>query len=144
MDGLLYPKDVTVKDIDGNEKTFIMSKMPAMDGRELVAKYPVSALPKVGDYQTNVETLLLMMQYVGVKTETGLIRLKTKALIDNHLNDWCMLASLELKMLEYNTNFLKNGKASKLLSSLESEVTAWASKMLTDLLERYSQKNKQH
>lgn len=143
MDGLLYPKEVTVKDIDGNEKTFIISKMPAMDGRELVAKYPVSALPKVGDYKTNVETMLLMMQYVGVKTETGLIRLKTKALIDNHLTDWGMLGSLELEMLEYNTNFLKSGKASKLLDSLENKVTEWTSKMLTDLLERYSQKNKQ-
>jgi hypothetical protein len=139
---MIKPKEVTVTGIDGETKTFVIHKFPATVGREIVAKYPVSALPKIGDYETNADTMYKMMAYVGISLDKAspesLTFLKTKALVDNHVTDFKMLAELELAILEYNTNFLKSGKASKLLGGLKTEVTELISKTLMDSLARYS------
>ena len=140
---MIEPKEVTVAGIDGSEKTFIISKLPATVGREVVAQYPVSAMPKVGDYQVNEQIMLKMMGYVAVPTETGNnIPLSTKALIDNHCADWQVLAKLEMAMLEYNTSFFGDGKVSKLLSGFAETVPQLITKILTDSLAQLSAKEK--
>ena len=50
---LIKPKEITVKDSDGDEKTFIISKIPAVDAREVLSKYPTANIPKVGEYRTS-------------------------------------------------------------------------------------------
>lgn len=144
---MIKPKEVTVTGVDGETKTFVIHKFSATDGREIVAKYPISALPKIGDYEVNADTMYKLMAYVGISLDSAnpenLTMLKTKALVDNHVTDFKMLAELELAILEYNTNFLKSGKASKLLSGLESKVTELISKTLMDSLARYSRQGEQ-
>lgn len=131
---MIEPKEITVSGIDGVEKAYIISKLPATVGREVVAKYPVSAMPKIGDYQVNEEIMLKLMKYVAVVTDNGTqLALSTKALIDNHCTDWQALAKLEMAMLEYNTNFLSSGKVSQLLNAFGEKVPALITKILTDL-----------
>jgi hypothetical protein len=143
---MIKPKEVEITGLDGETRTFVIHRLPATVGREVVAKYPISSLPKLGDYEVNEEVSYKMLAYVGVKLDSSdpnkLTMLRTKALVDNHVTDWQMLGKLEMAMLEYNTNFLASGKASELLSGLKTEVTEWISKTLTDSLERYSRQEK--
>lgn len=102
---LIKPKEITVIDSDRQQHTFIISRLPATIGREILAKYPLSNAPKIGDYEVSKEAMLKMMAYVAVEKEGQEIYLKTSTLIDNHVPDGEALIRLELEMLKYNTSF---------------------------------------
>lgn len=136
MPELRFPKEITVKSQDGQERVYIISKFPTIAGREIVAKYPVSAMPKVGDYEVNQEVMLKLMAFVAVKTDNGELRLTTSTLVDNHVPDWESLAKIELEMIGYNCSFFQNGKASTFLENIKAESQKLISSTLTDSLER--------
>lgn len=116
---LIKPKEITVKDSDGDEKTFIISKIPAVDAREVLSKYPTANIPKVGDYRTSEDAMMLMLKYVAVPIEgREPIKLANKALINNHVVDGEQLMRLELEMLQYNTSFFGKGGNSDFLGGL--------------------------
>lgn len=125
--------------IDGKE--FILSKFPAVAGREIIAKYPISAIPKLGDYKVNEETMLKLMSFVAVSMEPGPreLCLSTTALIDNHVGSWETLAKIEMAMLEYNCSFFQNGRISTFLDDIAQKLPQWITRMLTDLLPPSSQ-----
>ena len=131
------------KEIEVNGRTFILSKFPAVQGREIVAKYPISAIPKLGDYAVNEETMLKLMTFVAVPREGAEpLRLTTRALVDNHCGDWETLARIEWAMMEYNVSFFGNGKGSTFLEAITQKAQQWISKMLMDLSAQSSQKAK--
>ncbi|PHM51045.1 hypothetical protein [Xenorhabdus sp. KK7.4] len=102
---LIKPKTIAITDADREEHTFIISRLPATIGREILAKYPLSNAPKIGDYAISHEAMLKMMRYVAVEVDGQEILLKTQTLIDNHVPDGEALIRLELEMLRYNTSF---------------------------------------
>ncbi|AZD85011.1 hypothetical protein C4K14_2177 [Pseudomonas chlororaphis subsp. aureofaciens] len=118
MAELIKPKTVQIKDVDGNLHTFVISRLPAVDSREILAKYPVSNIPKLGEYQASVEAMRLLMSYVAVPLDHGDQRLVTRELIDNHVPDGEALLRLEFAMLEYNTSFFGNGGPSTFFDGL--------------------------
>lgn len=105
-------------DSDRQQHTFIISRLPATIGREILAKYPLSNAPKIGDYEVSKEAMLKMMAYVAVEKEGQEIYLKTSTLIDNHVPDGEALIRLELEMLKYNTSFFGNGGSQNFLQYL--------------------------
>ena len=115
---LIKPKEITVIDSDRQQHTFIISRLPATIGREILAKYPLSNAPKIGDYEVSKEAMLKMMAYVAVEKEGQEIYLKTSTLIDNHVPDGDELIRLELEMLKYNTSFFGNGGSQNFLQYL--------------------------
>ncbi|HAT1528713.1 MULTISPECIES: hypothetical protein [Morganella] len=119
---LIKPKEVQIKDVDGIEKTFVISRLPAVTGREILAKYPLSNAPKIGDYEVSKEAMLKMMAYVCAVSDGEEIPLKTQTLIDNHVPDGESLIRLELEMLKYNTSFFGTGGNSGFLPFLISKV----------------------
>ncbi|MEY8126603.1 hypothetical protein [Proteus mirabilis] len=114
----IKPKEITVIDSDRQQHTFIISRLPATIGREILAKYPLSNAPKIGDYEVSKEAMLKMMAYVAVEKEGQEIYLKTSTLIDNHVPDGEALIRLELEMLKYNTSFFGNGGSQNFLQYL--------------------------
>lgn len=130
---LIEPKELILTSIAGKERTYILSKFPAVQGREIVAKYPLSALPKLGDYAVSEETMLKLMAFVAIDTGDKPLRLTTKALVDNHVPDWETLAKIEMAMMEYNCSFFTNGKALSSLSDLCQMFLQKISKISTDL-----------
>ena len=78
---MIEPLEVKITTQKGDEKTFIISKFPAIQGREIICKYPLSGMPKLGDYQVNEETMIKLMSFVAVPTDNGVLNLATKALI---------------------------------------------------------------
>lgn len=115
---LLKAKTVTVTDADGAEHEFVISRLPATAGREVLSKYPLANLPKTGDYQTSKEAMLLLMSYVGKEVDGQVVRLRTQALIDNHVPDGEALIRLEIEMLKYNTSFFGTGSGQSFLDYL--------------------------
>jgi hypothetical protein len=123
-------------------KTYILSKFPAVAGREIIAKYPVANMPKLGEYGVSEETMLKLMSFVWVKTDGEPIKLATKALVDNHVPSWEVLAKLEWSMMEYNCSFFQNGKVSTFLEGITAKLPQLITKMLTDSLGQLSAKEK--
>lgn len=131
---LLQPKPFTVTGQDGRERTYILSKFPAVAGREIIAKYPLSAVPKLGEYAVNEETMFKLMAYVGVEIDGKTLKLVTRALIDNHIPDWEALARIELEMIRYNTSFFLQGEVSTFLQIIADRATQWITQTVTDSL----------
>lgn len=137
---MLEPKELQLTDASGKVRNFIISKFPAIAGREIVAKYPVSNMPKVGEYVQSEEVMLKLMAYVCIPTETGApLALTTRALADNHVGDWETLAKLEWAMLEYNCSFFKGGLNSDFLESISQKAVTWITQTLMPSLARSSQ-----
>lgn len=111
MEELRFPLEMDFTSLTGEVKTYVLHKFHTVAGREIVAKYPLSSMPKLGDYKVNEETMFKLMAYVGIKVSDGnVIMLKTRALIDNHVPDWETLAKIEFEMMRYNTSFFDKGK----------------------------------
>lgn len=141
---MLEPKETTIKTPDGKDKTFILSKFPAIQGREIVCKYPTSGMPKIGDYSTNEETMLKLMKFVSVKTDNGdELALTTNALIDNHVGDWETLSKIEIAMMEYNCSFFRDGKISSFFDTMKASAERILSSTLTSSLGQLLQTEKQ-
>src|SRR5690606_31288520 len=139
MIDLIKPKQITLEDLDGDKHTYTISRVPATVGRELVAKYPIANMPKVGDYQTSEETMLLLMRYVEIDVNGAPMRLTTKALVDNHVPDATVLLKLEYHMMNYNTGFFANGDRQSFLDYLISKAASSIMPMLTPFLQQLSQ-----
>lgn len=136
---LLQPVETEISLPGGGSKTFILSKFPAIVGREIIAKYPLSGMPKLGDYGVNEETMFKLMNHVAIKGANGEpVRLSTRDLIDNHCESWEVLARVEFEMLKMNCSFFADGRASRFLEGFAQKALASATKMLTAFSEQLS------
>lgn len=136
---MIEPKEIEIRG-----KKFIISKLPATVGREVLFKYPTSNIPKIGDYAVSQEIMLKLLSYTAiVLPDGGNIELKTQSLVDNHVPDAQTLILLEKEMFMYNFDFFQDGTASAFLAALEKRAIAKGSEILTTLLGRLSQAAKQ-
>lgn len=139
---LIQPKLVTIE-YEGENLEFNISKFPATVGREIIAKYPISNIPKVGDYKVSEETMLKLMCYVERVYPDRTQELSNKALVDNHVPSWEVLAKLELLMIDYNCSFFRNGKGLDFLKKLQALAEPKIIEMLMVLSGKLSQAEKQ-
>lgn len=138
---LIKPLEIKIKDIDGIEQTFIISRLNAMLGREVIAKYPLSSMPKIGDYETNKETMLKLISHTQKVLSDGTkITLNSEALINNHITDGETLMKLEYEMLKYNISFLANGSIQKLAQKIKEILPNIATRILSQSLRSSFQK----
>jgi len=139
---MIEEKEITIPTAAGGEKTYIISKIPAIPAREIVTQYPISGMPKLGDYKVNEAIMFKLMAYVDAVDDAGnRINLKTAALINNHVHSWEDLARLEAAMIEYNCSFFGNGKASTFFEAIKQNIPQLISKIAMDLLAQSSQKD---
>jgi hypothetical protein len=142
MDDLIKPITVSITTMEGEARSYIISRLPALQAREIVAQYVPSALPKIGDYTINESMMLKLISYTAVEIAGGqTLRLTTKELINNHVPDWETLAKLEIEMMNYNTSFFKDGKISGFFEGIAQRATGLVTKTLMDLLQQSSAKN---
>lgn len=129
------------KEIDG--KVFTLHKFTVRAGREIMSQYPLSAIPKLGDYTVNETLALKIMNFVAVKTDAGtMIPLTTWDLIDNHVPSWEAQFKIELAMVEYNFHFFQQGGVSTLLEGFTQMLPQWIAKILTQWSQLSSQTEK--
>lgn len=136
---MIEPKEVEVRG-----RKYIISKLPATVGREVMFMYPTSNIPKVGDYPSSQKIMLKLMSYVAVVLPDGReLQLTTEDLVNNHIPNAETLLMLEKEMFKYNFDFFQNGNASTFLQELEKRATQKGIGILTTLLERLSLAEKQ-
>ena len=135
---LLEPKEVTIKTLNGDDRSYVMSKFPAIAGREIVAGYPLTGIPKLGDYKANEEIMLKLMCYVAIQKGDNTLALTTRALVDNHVPDYETLVKLEMKMMEYNTSFFGKGEVLSFFGTIAQKALASISPTLIPLLAQLS------
>jgi hypothetical protein len=142
---LLQPTEILIKTLDGDERTYVISKFPAVAGREILTQYPVTAMPRIGAYKENEALMLKMMAYVAVPTDDPdrPIVLKTRALVDNHVPDWETLARIELALINYNCSFFRDGRTSAFFAGLGTKAASRITEILTGLLANLSVAAKQ-
>lgn len=130
---LLEPKEIQIED-----KTFIISKFPAIAGRKIVTLYIAGGIPKVGSYSVNEEQMLEMMKYVAIISDGNPVQLVTRGLIDNHVvskkSSWEMLGKIEIALMEYNCDFLQGGRISSFFGDIKQKLPQLISKILKDSL----------
>ena len=138
---MIEPKEILI-----DNRVFILSKFPAVAGRDIVTQYPLSGVPKLGNYKTNEEIMLKLMCYVAIPREAPALplALTSQALIDNHVGGWETLVKVEWAMMEYNCSFFRDGRASSFLAGIAQQVPAWLTKMWTALLGQSLQTEKPH
>ena len=141
---LLDPQEIIVKTLRGDERKYVISRFPAIPGREIVAGYPLTSVPKVGDYAANEAIMLKLMCFVGVPMPNGdVLELKTRALVDNHVPDYETLVRIEIEMMKYNTSFFGNGEISTFFANTVRTMLVKISPMLTHLSGQLSEAIKQ-
>lgn len=139
---MIEEKEVEIETADGGKRRYTISKFPAVAGREIITQYPISGIPKLGDYDTNEKIMMQILGFVSVQPDEGPeIRLSSRALIDNHVPEWETLARLEWAMMEYNISFFREGRVFGFLDDLMEKLPESILSMLTPLLEQLSPKN---
>lgn len=141
MADLIQPEELPIDTRDG-KKVYITSLFPAIAGREIVTQYPVTGMPKIGEYKTNEELMLKLMAFVAVRLDTGtLVPLSTRALVDQHVPDFETLMRIEWAMMQRNCSFFQGGKVSAFLGGFSEKAQALITRMLTAYLQQSSKKN---
>lgn len=144
MSELIKPQPFTVDDMDGNPLTVTLSRFDAVTGREILAKYPLTAIPKISDYSENEATMFKLMTFVAVDGNNGQkIRLTTKELIKNHTRDAETCMKIEMAMLEYNCSFFRKGRISDFLGEFAQMIITKISAMSTPLSAQSSEQKQQ-
>jgi hypothetical protein len=134
---LLNPKRVDITTRDGAHKPFVLSHFPAIQGREILTQYPLTAIPRVAEYAANEGVMLKMMSYVGVEMPDGTtLALTTQALVNNHVPDAECLMRLEAAMLEYNCSFFGSGKISTFFETTAAKARTLIAQTLTEFLQQ--------
>lgn len=135
MNELIKPKEIQITDMDGGVHTFVISRLPYPVGREVAATYPVSNMPKVGDYKASEAIMLKLMKHVAKQPEdSDMIRLTNMDLIANHVPDATVGLKLEAQMLAYNFDFFGQGGLSAFLKRFSETRLPSIIKMLIPLL----------
>lgn len=130
--------------IDGTE--FVLSKLPAIQGREVLFKYTAGGKNILfgGDYEVSEDVMKKLLSYVGVYVDGRLIELKTDELINNHVKNAMTLIKLEKEMMSYNFDFFTPEKISTFFQRFSQLADKESMRILTDLWERLLHKDEQH
>lgn len=129
---MIEPKEVTLKN-----KKFIISKIPAFDGIEIILNFTKSPLTQ--DVPLALDTLLKLLSYVAAfDVNNNKVMLASKDLANSYVGDWEMLRDLAMLMVEYNCSFFpKGGLLNFWRESVQNTKQKYAV-MFTSLLQRLS------
>lgn len=129
--------------IDGKE--FVISKLPAVVGREVLFKYAASGknILTNGDYSISEEVMKKILSYVGVNVDGRIIELKTEELINNHVQNAMTLIKLEREMISYNFDFFTQEKILAFCQKFLQLADKESMRILTALWERLLNKGEQ-
>lgn len=106
------------KDIAVGEKTYRISRIPALDAQSVYA----DIIRTTGDYGDLGMTMLpeqlamRLLKYCAVKNEAGdWIVLDTRDVVNSYLTKTIDLISLQMEMINHNFSFFKDGSLTRLL-----------------------------
>ena len=122
---LIEPKEVTVTDISGNERRYLVGKVPYMAGGRRLAVEAIAKLKKL-EYIDDQEIAKIIFSNIAAFGEDGSeIILKTDALVNNHVPDIPTGLRLEIELVEHNTGFSLAGKVREFQPLWERTLSAF-------------------
>jgi hypothetical protein len=119
-------------------KTYAVHKFSPLDGREILAGYPLAILGKEHTYQNNAKAMRNLMRYCSILIGEGegeQVHLVDDALINEHVPDWWTLVQLEYACLKHNCSFLEG---TDLMSTVKASMTSMLTSLLQEQLEKYA------
>lgn len=141
---LLKPEGFDLLNDEGQVQSYILSNFDAVTGRRIITQYPMTGLPKIGEYAENEKLMFLLMSFVAVVTKDGRkLRLSTPELVANHVPDAEMLMKIEMKMMEKNCSFFRDGRSLDLLDSIAQIFSRKILELLTPSSEQSSPQDAQ-
>lgn len=137
---LLEPKLVEI-----NGYKFVISKMPCTVAQEVIYKIPTGLIPLLSNFSQAEEMAFKMLSYCSrvYPDDRGSVQLVSKVVIDNHVPDFSTLTQLEAECLKYNYDFFEHGRAWTFCQKALSHVESKTSEILTVLLDKLLQAEKQ-
>lgn len=139
---LIKPKTIQIKTMDGETKSYILSRFPATDGMEIFYRIPTSAMPKIGDFEALKGVRDDIFKFIAVEINGAQQTLSMKALIDSHVPDAETGLKLIGAMLEYNYSFFQRGTISAFFDVVAAKVPDIAQRILIQLSDALSKQNK--
>lgn len=133
------------KRVEIDSKEFVISKLPATVGREILFKYTSAGknILSDGSYAVSEEVMLKLMSYVGVYIDNRLVEFKTADIINNHVKSAMTLLKIEKEMWSYNFDFFTPDKISAFFTKLNELAEHKTTEILTVLSDKLSQTAKQ-
>jgi|SRR5882757_1791464 len=133
------------KEIEIENKKYILTKFPAFEGMSIMTKLPISAVPKLGNHDVCMQTALEILSYVYIPIkDASPLKLSTKELVNCHIKDWETCIKITWEMARYNCSFFTDERLSNFLEEYAQKAQQWSSKTLTRCLQQLSQTIKQH
>jgi len=139
---MIKPQEIKVVDMDGEEKTFVITRFPATVGMEILYKLPTSGMPKIGDFEVLKGVRDDVFKYVYVKVGDTEIPLNTSALINQHLTDGETAYKVMGAMLSYNFESIKKLTSSVSLDSISEKILSTVRNLFQEFYKQSSQKTK--
>lgn len=138
---MIEPKEI---EIDG--KIYVISKFPAVAGREIITQYPITGAPVIGNYKANEALMFKVMAFMGVKLEgrPEPMLLNSQIAIDNHVGSWETLMRLEKEMMVYNCSFFQDGRTSTFFGGIAQIALKWITETWIPALEQSLTTEKQN
>lgn len=133
--------EVTIPTGDGKTvKTYCVHKFSPLDGREILAGYPLAVLSKEHTYQSNANAMRNLMRYCSTAVPVGdneveQVHLVDDALINEHVPDWWTLVQLEYACLKFNCSFLEG---TDLVTTVKNSMASMLTNLLQEQLEKYA------
>ena len=141
----------TFTDVKGNPRKYWIGKVPWMGGgREILAEYIPSGLPKIGDYKKNENLArILYAAVVAIDDKGNHFPLTTDSMINNHIPDVKVAMELEAAVFDKSTDFLILGKVheyrtawSQTVDSLAASLPTQFQKLLSALVSELTDSSK--
>lgn len=123
-------------------KRYMIHTFSPLDGRAILAGYPLAVLAKDHTYKGNEAAMKMLMRYVSVHElddsgdalpDNEGIHLVSDELINEHVPDWWTLVQLEFEALKYNCSFLQG---TNFLETAKAGMVDMLRKLVADHLER--------
>ncbi len=86
--------------------TYNVHKFSPLDGRAILAGYPLAILVKEHTYDGNVAAMKMLMKYVSITVDGEEVHITDDELLNQHIPDWWTLVQLEFECLKFNCSFL--------------------------------------
>ena len=126
--------------VKGKEHKYFIGKIPWMGGgREVLAEYLPTALPRVGDYKRNEDLArILYANVVAIDSDGNHFPLTTDSMINNHIPDVKVALELEAAAFDKSTDFLILGKVLEYRTAWSLTVESFIANLPTQLVKLLS------
>lgn len=127
-------KQVQIPTGDGvTLREYNVHQFSPLDGREIIAGYPLAVLNKEHTYKSNEAAMRKLLAYCSVTVGEDEVHLTDDALVNQYVPDWWTLVQLEFACLKHNCSFLAG---TELLTVAKASMTNMLKQLVAEHLER--------